>query len=564
NTGINDILLTGLAAALYRWTGKTGHSVNLEGHGREPVVPGVTVARTVGWFTTSYPVVVRLTEPGDIAANIREVKENLRAVPNKGIGYGILRYLTPQEKKEDLTFTHKPQISFNYLGQFDQFDGDRQEDGAIRISHLGTGETVSPELEAPYALDINGMAAAGNLRLNIVYSAHQYQREEIETLARFYKEVLQGIILHCKNQKLRRPTPSDLTYSKLTIRELDELEQQYAGKKKTIADIYPLSPMQENMLFHALSAMEKETPKESGAAYFEQMSMEISGQIEKTLLEQTFNKLVEKYDVLRTVFLYQTTERPLQVLLEQQPGGIRYRDVTGQGAAEAQEAVETFKKEDRERGFQLTEGPLIRIALFRTGETTHSIIWSFHHILMDGWCLGIVFKEFAEIYHSLKQGKPPVEEPVVPYVRYIRWLEKQDRQKGLNYWAEYLQDYENQAVIPKQAKAAPGVYRLEKARLQLDRETTRRLNALAAEKQVTLNTIFQVNWGILLQKYNNTNDVVFGAVVSGRPPEIEGVAGIVGLFINTVPVRIKQEKQEEEQKKQKDQEGKEKGQTFTT
>ncbi|MCP4147926.1 MAG: non-ribosomal peptide synthetase, partial [bacterium] len=522
---------------------------------RESVIPGVTVARTVGWFTAFYPVILTLSTPENISRVIREVKENLHKVPKKGIGYGILRYLTPTEKRKGMAFTQKPQINFNYLGQYDE---NTEEEGGIRISAMDTGKAVSPELESLYSLDINGITTGGRLNLDIAYSKKEYRREEIETLARNYRETLQEIIVHCKAEKETTLTPSDLTLSGMTMTELEGLEHRYTLEKKQIVDIYPLSTMQENMLFHALSSMETAVPTESSAAYFEQMSLELRGQVQLTLLEKTFNKLVEKYDVLRTVFLYQTKGRPAQVLLKEFTNVIHYEDLTRIGAGEAKKAVEQFKKDDREAGFDLTIGPLMRIALFRTTETTATIIWSFHHILMDGWCIGILFNDFMDIYRSLKQDEPVTEKPVVPYVRYIRWLERQDRKKGLDYWARYLEDYEQQTTVPKQTKAAPGDYRLQKAGLQIDGQTTRRLNSLAADKQVTLNTLFQTLWGLLLQKYNNTNDVVFGAVVSGRPPQLEGVAGMVGLFINTVPVRIKQKQQN------KTQEGKEKPETFTT
>ncbi|MCP4151024.1 MAG: AMP-binding protein, partial [bacterium] len=257
----------------------------------------------------------------------------------------------------------------------------------------------------------------------------------------------------------------------------------------------------------------------------------------------TFNKLVERYDVLRTVFLYHVVGRPAQILLKNLHNIVHYEDLTHLDTPTAMETVEQFKKEDRETGFSPTRGPLMRIALFRITANTSQLIWSFHHILMDGWCFGIIFKDFIELYTAQKHGKTITMEPVVPYMRYIQWLEKQDKQQGLDYWANYLEGYEQQASIPKQAKAEPGAYRPQTALLQLDEELTRRLNDLAAAKQVTSNTMFQTYWGILLQKYNNIDDVVFGAIVSGRPPEIEGVAGMVGLFINTVPLRIKRESQ---------------------
>ncbi|MCP4155008.1 MAG: AMP-binding protein, partial [bacterium] len=239
NTGVNDILLTGLAAALYRWTGTTGHSVNLEGHGREPVIPGVTVSRTVGWFTSFYPVILALNTPENTSLAIREIKEKLRNIPKNGIGYSILHYLTPVEKREGMTFSHEPQINFNYLGQFDEEMG---EEGEIRISPLDTGESISPELESMHALDINGMTARGRLSLAITYSGKEYQRIDIEKLALYYRQALQEIILHCMEKKERTLTPSDLTFSGISIPELEELQHRFAMEKKQIANIYPLSP----------------------------------------------------------------------------------------------------------------------------------------------------------------------------------------------------------------------------------------------------------------------------------------------------------------------------------
>ncbi|MCP4156848.1 MAG: non-ribosomal peptide synthetase, partial [bacterium] len=315
---------------------------------------------------------------------------------------------------------------------------------------------ISPELESMHALDINGMTARGRLSLAITYSGNEYQKKDIEKLALYYRQALQEIILHCMEKKERTLTPSDLTFTGISIPELEELQHRFAMEKKQIANIYPLSPMQENMLFHARRSMETTSSMESNDAYFEQMSLEIQGRLDVTLLEKTYNKLVEKYDVLRTVFLYEMAGRPAQVLLKHFHSIVHYEDVAHLGTAEAKKVVEQFKRDDREAGFHPESGPLMRIALFRTAEKTNRIIWSFHHILMDGWCFGILFKDFLEIYRALLQEKPVPKETVVPYGRYIQWLEKQNRRKGLDYWANYAQDYEQQAVVPKQTKAGAG------------------------------------------------------------------------------------------------------------
>ncbi|MCP4215201.1 MAG: amino acid adenylation domain-containing protein, partial [bacterium] len=187
----------------------------------------------------------------------------------------------------------------------------------------------------------------------------------------------------------------------------------------------------------------------------------------------------------------------------------------------------------------LSRGPLLRVGLLKLSETSFKLIWSYPHILMDGWCFGIIFQDFIEIYDSLEKGKVPELKPAAPYLRYITWLEKQDKAKALDYWKEVVRGYDRLASVPKRA----GEYKEEDyepgaANAKISPALTEGLNSLAREQRTTLSTIFQVLWGILLQRYNNTDDVLFGAVVSGRPPGVVGISAMVGLFINTVPVRV--------------------------
>jgi non-ribosomal peptide synthetase component F len=159
---------------------------------------------------------------------------------------------------------------------------------------------------------------------------------------------------------------------------------------------------------------------------------------------------------------------------------------------------------------------------------------------MDGWCLGIIFKDFMGLFWSLKKEKPMELEPLTPYINYIKWINRQDRQEGLRYWKDYLEGYNQKVSLPRLGGLMEnGGYQLENHLLDIDEVVTERLNWIASTNQVTMSTVFQSIWGILLQKYNNCDDVVFGAVVSGRPPEIEDIEHMVGLFINTLPVRIR-------------------------
>ncbi|MCP5107614.1 MAG: amino acid adenylation domain-containing protein, partial [bacterium] len=300
--------------------------------------------------------------------------------------------------------------------------------------------------------------------------------------------------------------------------------------KPDIEKIYSLSPMQEGMLYHALLDNQSQ-------AYFEQSVFTINGPMDRGLLEKSFTRLIGRHPVLRTVFVHEKLKKPMQVVLKNVTPEPGFADISHLPAGEKENRLEAFKKEDREKGFDLVKGPPIRMLLIKTGERAYRLLLSFHHIIMDGWCLGIIFKDLIQIYHSLSQGKPVHLEPVTPYADYIKWLKQQDSEKGLSYWRKYLAGYEQQTSLPKARESHD--YQPEEYGITLDGSLTGKITEIAEQHRLTVNTFFQALWGVLLQAYNNTGDVVFGAVVSGRPPEIKGIGHMVGLFINTVPVRVK-------------------------
>jgi len=301
---------------------------------------------------------------------------------------------------------------------------------------------------------------------------------------------------------------------------------------KNIKDIYSLTPLQEGMLYHWLA-------DKQSTAYFEQVEFKLEGTIDMDILEESFNAVIRRYDVLRTIFIYEKVRDPVQVVLKERELKVQFLDISGK-KGDRESIIKEFKEKDRAKGFNLSKDLLTRIALFKTAEAQYRLVWSSHHILMDGWCLGILFNDFAQVYGALRKGQSLKMESVFPYSRYIRWLEKQDRDEGLKYWKQYLAGIEESTLLPGYGAARRiSRYRQEEYELEIDTPLTSGIDRMARETRVTPNTIFQVFWGLLLQRYNNSRDVVFGVVVSGRPPELEGVEQMVGLFANTIPVRIK-------------------------
>ncbi len=299
-----------------------------------------------------------------------------------------------------------------------------------------------------------------------------------------------------------------------------------------IKSIYSLTPMQEGMLFHSLEN------KESNA-YFVQASIELKGSIDISILEKSFNKLIEKYDILRTAIVYKNIKKPQQVVLKERTAKLYYEDVSENEDIAIDEYVKEFKENDRVRGFDLTKDNLIRLSMIKKEKDTYKLILSFHHILMDGWCTGIIFNDLMKNYDLLKRGQSIDTVEVYNYRNYIEWLEKQDKAEAMDYWLNQLAEYDTSASLPKLCyKNKERVYLQEEIKCKLDEEITNIIKELANQNQVTLNTLFQTVWGVLLQKFNNTKEVVFGAVVSGRPSEVEGIEEMVGLFINTIPIKI--------------------------
>jgi non-ribosomal peptide synthase protein (TIGR01720 family) len=302
STEINDILLTALAMTIREWSGNEKAAINMEGHGRENIMEGIDISRTVGWFTTQYPVVLDMAKSRDISYAVRCVKETLRRIPHKGIGYGILKYLTPREKHE-YAFKLKPEISFNYLGHVMQ-----DNDGAFfKLSGINTGGSVHPEMQREHAVDIVGMLSEGKIHFSFLYNKYEYDKDHMETLAKGFQSHLLAIIRHCSARKKPTATPYDLG-CRISLEELEQITGFAAAnidKDVEIQYIYPLSPMQSGMLYHWLK-------DQRDHAYFEQVVLKIDGEIHGQQLENSVNRLVERHDILRTLFFHEGLEHPTQ------------------------------------------------------------------------------------------------------------------------------------------------------------------------------------------------------------------------------------------------------------
>ncbi|KAA6443594.1 non-ribosomal peptide synthetase, partial [Bacillus swezeyi] len=303
--------------------------------------------------------------------------------------------------------------------------------------------------------------------------------------------------------------------------------------KTKVEKIYPLSNMQKGMLFHAME-------DEASNAYFEQLIIELKGYVDERIFEDSLNEIMKRHEILRSSFHYRLDE-PLHVIMKDRNVKFEHRDIRKQNDQE--DVLESYLNEDRQKGFDLAKETLMRACLFRTAEDSYQFVWTYHHILLDGWCLGIILDELFTIYEKKRKGKDPQLEDPRPYSDYIKWLESQDKDEAQEYWGKYLNGYDQKTLIPKlRTHSASALFKRKEKTIECSKELTNRLIKLANRNHVTINTVLQGIWGVILAKYNNSEDVVFGTVVSGRDAEVEGIEKMVGVFINTIPTRVRLEK----------------------
>ncbi|WP_246773040.1 condensation domain-containing protein, partial [Paenibacillus polymyxa] len=216
-----------------------------------------------------------------------------------------------------------------------------------------------------------------------------------------------------------------------------------------------------------------------------------------------------------------------------------FEDIRSVSDEDPEKTIADFVSADKANKFDLARGSLMRVTVLRTGDESYHVIWSHHHILMDGWCMSFMIKEVFDTYFAFQEKRTLELPPVTSYSRYIEWLEAQDAAKASRYWSEYLAGYDQQTKLPQEkTQLKQGAFEAAEIDVELSKELTGQIERVARQQQVTLNTFMQTVWGLVLQVYNNSEDVVFGSVVSGRPAEIPGIESMIGLFINTIPVRI--------------------------
>ncbi|WP_373293242.1 amino acid adenylation domain-containing protein, partial [Saccharothrix coeruleofusca] len=496
-TQVNDVLLTALGRVLADWTGRRRVLVDLEGHGREELFDGVDLSRTVGWFTTIFPVALELprAERGtDWGGALKAVKEQLRAVPRRGIGYGALRHLAGRELACD------PDVSFNYLGRF------TAEQRDLELS-------ADPAAPRPHLLDVVGKVQDDRLEFSWHYSRNVHDDATVARLAEEFAAALRGILVHCASSRTGGLTPSDFPLARLTQEQVDLLPAD-------VEDVYPLTPMQAGMVFHGLG---------DSNAYFQQTTFVVDGVPDSAAFAAAWQRVVDRTPVLRSSVRWQDVPEPVQVV----HAGVRvpftFLDWSRFDARRQAEELRGLLDQDRARGLDLTRAPLMRVTIARLSPDSVRVLWTFHHVLLDGWS---VFQVLSDV---LTREELPDRRP---FRDYAAWLAEQDDEAAERHWRGVLGTFDTPTPLPADRSATGPTSSSARLPVSLTEAESARLYEFAREHRLTPSAVVQGAWALLLSRYSGRRDVCFGATVSGRPADLPGVDGITGIFINTLPVRV--------------------------
>ncbi|MGA5063937.1 amino acid adenylation domain-containing protein [Streptomyces exfoliatus] len=542
--GVNDLLLTAFALAVAHWRGEEGEPVlvDLEGHGRtEELVPGADLSRTVGWFTTVHPV--RLAAGKVTAADLAErapavgdaikrIKEQLRAVPDGGLGYGLLRHLNPDTAPR-LRGLARARFGFNYLGRFTAEQGAGEDSWPL----LGSGPAGHhPDTALDHEIEVNVVTAEGpdgpRLITRWTYATGLLTEEEVRRLTRSWSLALHAVVGHATAAGAGGLTPSDVAVPDLGQAEIEQLERRCGT---ALEDVLPVAPLQEGLLFH--SVYDRRTLD----VYVGQLAFRLDGEVDQDALRTAAAALLTRHTSLRTGFHQRESGQWVQAVARSVELPWRFHDLRdahggsadagSADAGSAQRRLEELAAAERTERFDLTRPPLVRFLLARTAPEQYQFVITTHHTIVDGWSIPILLRELLALY-----GGAPLP-PAPGHRLHADWLAGRDLAAAREAWSRALADTDGPTLLAPGAPRAGEVP--ESVRLNLPEEVSARLRTRAREAGVTLNSVVQAVWALVLAQETGRSDVTFGITVSGRPAELSGAEDLVGMLVNKIPLRVR-------------------------
>ncbi len=519
-TRINDLLMTALCLTLQEVRQADHMSCVLEGHGREEIDTPTDTTRTVSWFTTMFPLRLAISDPMDLGAAILTTKNQLAEIPQKGLGYGLLRYLGAEEMRKQLAGLPWPDVSFNYLGQFDQTVSARE--GFSLASGL-LGSIHGAAERRPFAIDVIANVAGGQLQVQWLYSRNLHDAATVDAWAARYVEHVRKLVAHCVTVAAERPASADGQPETAGSRGVPALSRRERG------EVAPTSYAQQRFWF-----LEQLAP--GNTAYNVGIALHLSGAVRRDLLEQAFSEMLERHESLRTRFDFQDGDT-VQIVAQKIPLPFEFEDAGGKTDTDLTSYLRGLAAEP----FDLQQGPLLKLTLLQLGPEEFVLLMRMHHIIYDGWSEGVFFKELSALYAGLVASEPATLEPLpIQYADYAIWqreyLSAAELARQLEYWRTHLAGAPPVVELPVDRPREMAVrYRGQRRGFTCRAGLLDALKRLAATENATLFMVLLAALDLFLARLSGQDDVVVGAPITGRHwPE---VADLIGVFLNTLALR---------------------------
>jgi amino acid adenylation domain-containing protein/non-ribosomal peptide synthase protein (TIGR01720 family) len=516
---INEVLLSALLLTMNRVDHRWSITLHLEGHGREAIFGELDLSRTVGWFTSIHPICLQLPQEMGIPAVLRAVKEKLRATPQHGAGYGVLRQIP--SALPDLG--EQPDFLFNYLGQMDELT---RHSEIFEMTAESTGPWHSMLSMRAYRHEIECCVQDGKFQLDWRFSRNSFNKRTIQSIVESLADLLREIIAYSKESRTISFSPSDFALVSLDQSQIDKL----AAKCETLEDIFPLSPTQELFLSMAQSRPGSGLDLWRG---------KITGPLEVETFRAAWQTVVNRHPLLRGSIHQQHVSQPVVVVSAAVELPWQEQDYSSLAAEQAEQAWQELLRAQLMSARNLEKPSLTRFIMARFGGDEFRFCWLVPDLLLDGWSWPVVFGEVSRVYQSLVQGQASEELPKAPsYARYLKWLKAQDPSQAMDFWKTELAEMIRPTTVP-------GLRNVNSLRLSrfgryaavLPDRFASLLSAASKKYHIGQAAIVQAAWAVLLSRGANTDDVVLGVALNGRPTEIDGVESIVGPFTGNLPLR---------------------------
>ncbi|KAL1922849.1 uncharacterized protein VTP21DRAFT_9225 [Calcarisporiella thermophila] len=522
-TSTQDLILVALLQSFHMITGESNLSLFLEGHGREPWKSELDVSRTVGWFTTVYPVALSIADKEPLSILIEKVKGTLRAVPDNGLSYGAIKYLAPSTEATDPIKRHKmTPITFNYFGHFHNFEKTAAffRPDERYIGDDSADDEIFTEIEMNCYFDVNGC-----LQLNIEFNSSLFQFEILSSWGSKWAETMERIIDHCCDSNI----PGGFIASDFTLLSdpalVSEFEKEHLPalrlKPRDVEDIYPTTPLQASFI----SALARDPQ-----AYVVQSVYEIEGDFDISLLKAAWTHVASANAILRTAFV-STHEGIFQVVLKSPPDV--FEETLEWSEGEVEELQAGYLMTDRRRGFRLDNITFARITVVHIKDTNrYRLFWTLHHSIIDAWSESILISDILKAYsNGCVDSRPSFKE-------HVETVLSINLDEAKEYWKSVFAG----ANVPDKLDILDSITNSEQSgpitksySLDVPVDAIMRYCKLSG---VTMSNFLQAIWAIVLRHYTRCDDVIFGCVVMGRDERVYDVTRIIGAFINTIPTRI--------------------------